>query len=331
MGKCFNQITKEDRIVINHLLKAGINKNKIANQLGFHRSTIYREIERRSNRLGYMPFIMERKLARNRKRGLKLDSNKQLRSYVFKKLQLSWSPEQIAGRLKMENKGKSVICHETIYSYPYSDYGIRNRYYLYLKDKRLFRYPKISRRTRILIPNRVPILERPDEIRHRKSLGHWEGDLMVFGKKAKTNLITLRERQSRYMLAIKNKNRKAASTAKRIIKAFDKLGKHRISSLTLDNGPEFARHEKIAEKLSIKTYFCEPYKSYQKGTIENGNKQLREWFSKNASIDEISPRTVRSKLKLLNQRPMKCLGFNTPNEIFFRRKTLDSKNVSLST
>lgn len=89
MGKCFNQITKEDRIVINHLLKIGISKSKIAKQLSFHRSTIYREIKRRSNRLGYIPFLMERKLAGNRKRGLKLDSNKRLRSYVFKKLQLS--------------------------------------------------------------------------------------------------------------------------------------------------------------------------------------------------------------------------------------------------
>jgi transposase, IS30 family len=225
MGKCFNQITREDRIVINHLLKIGISKAKIAEQLNFHRSTIYREIERHSNRLGYMPFLMKRKLAGNRKRELKLDSNNQLRNYVFKKLKLSWSPEQIAGRLKLENKGKTIICHETIYSYLYSDCGIRNRYYLYLRGKRLFRYPKISRRTRTLIPNRVPILERPEEVKYRNSLGHWEGDLMVFGKQTKTNLITLRERQSRYMLAIKNKNRKSEGTAKKIIEAFNKLGK----------------------------------------------------------------------------------------------------------
>ncbi|MEN9917131.1 MAG: hypothetical protein RLY40_1063 [Pseudomonadota bacterium] len=331
MGKRFNQITKKDRVIINHLLKIGVSKAKIAGQLGFHRSTIYREITRRSNRLGYFPFLHEKKFTEIRKREYKLSKDISLRNYIFDKLQLSWSPEQIAGRLKLENNGRSIICHETIYSYLYSDYGIRNRFYLYLRKKRLFRYPKISRRHRTLIPNRVPIIERPQEVKNRESLGHWEGDLMVFGKQTKTNLITLRERQSRYMLAIKNKNRKSEGTAKKIIEAFNKLGKHRISSLTLDNGPEFARHEKIAEKLSIKTYFCEPYKSYQKGTIENGNKQLREWFSKNAPIDGILPRTVRSKLKLLNQRPMKCLGFNTPNEIFFRRKTLDSKNVSLST
>ncbi len=325
MGKCFNQITREDRIVINHLLKIGVSKPKIAEQLGFHRSTIYREIERRSSRIGYMPFLMERKLAGNRKRGLKLDSNKQLRNYVFKKLQLSWSPEQIAGRLKLENNGKSLICHETIYSYLYSAYGIRNRYYLCLRDKRLFRYPKVSRQTRMKhIPNRISILERPTEIKYRESLGHWEGDLMQFGKKTKTNLITLRERKSRYVLAIKNKNRQADSTAKKIVEAFNRLGKHRITSITFDNGFEFARHEEIAKKLGIKTYFCEPYKSYQKGTIENGNKQLREWLPKNAPIDEISPRTVRSKLKLLNQRPMKCLSYNTPSEIFYRRRTVNN-------
>lgn len=335
MGKCFNQITREDRIVINHLLKIGVSKPKIAEQLNFHRSTIYREIKRRSNRLGYIPFLMERKLAENRKRESKLDSNKQLRNYVLKKLQLSWSPEQIAGRLKLENSGKSVICHETIYAYLYSDYGIRNRYYLYLRNKRQFRYPKVSRQSRTKhIPNRISILERPIEIKYRESLGHWEGDLMQFGKKTKTNLITLRERKSRYMLAIKNKNRQADSTAKKIVKAFNRLGKHRITSVTFDNGFEFARHEEIAKKLGIKTYFCEPYKSYQKGAIENGNKQLREWLPKNAPIDEISPRTIRSKLKLLNQRPMKCLSYNTPSEIFYRRRTvnnlLDSNSNAMS-
>ncbi len=323
MGKCFKQITREDRVVINHLVKIGSSKAEIAKQLGFHRSTIYREITRSSNRLGYFPFLHEKKFTKIRRREYKLSKDIILRSYIFKKLKLSWSPEQIAGRLKLENNGKSVICHETIYSYLYSDYGIRNRFYQYLRKKRQFRYPKISRRHRTLIPNRVPIIERPQEIKFRNSLGHWEGDLMVFGKQTKTNLITLRERQSRYMLAIKNKDRKAVGTAKKIVEAFNELGKHRISSLTLDNGPEFARHEEIAERLAIKTYFCEPYKSYQKGTIENGNKQLREWFTKHAPIDEISMKTVRSKLNLLNQRPMKCLGYNTPSEIFFHRKTLD--------
>lgn len=318
MGKCFKQITREDRVVINHLLKVGASKTKIAEQLGFHRSTIYREISRRSNRLGYFPFLRESKFEGVRKRDYKLTKDKSLRNYIFKKLQLSWSPEQIAGRLRLENHGKTVICHETIYSYLYSEYGIRNRFYRYLRKKRQFRYPKISRRHRTLIPNRVPILERPQEVKARNTLGHWEGDLMVFGKQTKTNLITLRERQSRYMLAIKNKNRKAASTAKKIIDAFKSLGKHRISSLTLDNGLEFAKHEEIAQQLTIQTYFCEPYKSYQKGTIENGNKQLREWFSKHAPIDEISTKTIRSKLNLLNQRPMKCLGYNTPSDILFR-------------
>ncbi len=335
MGKCFKQITREDRVVINHLLKIGISKSKIAEELGFHRSTIYREISRRSNRLGYFPFLGESKFEQGCKREYKLTKDRTLRDYIFEKLQLSWSPEQIAGRLKLENGGKTVICHETIYSYIYSDYGIRNRFYRYLRKKRQFRYPKISRRHRTLIPNRVPILERPQEVRRRNTLGHWEGDLMVFGKQTKTNLITLRERQSRYMLAIKNKNKKSGSTAKKIIKAFNKLGKQRISSLTLDNGLEFARHEEIAEKLALKTYFCEPYKSYQKGTIENGNKQLREWFPRNSAIDDISTKTIRSKLNLLNQRPMKCLGYNTPSEIFFRRKTfsslLDSKRIAMST
>lgn len=319
MGSNFKQIRSEDRIAIVHLLKAGIGKAQIADQLGFHRSTIYREIARNSSRLGYLPLIAERKINERRKRAVKLNQDKELRNYVFDKLQLSWSPEQIAGRLKLENGGESVICHETIYAYLYSDYGIRNKYYHYLRQKRRFRYPKISRKRRSLIQNRVSIKERPAEINARSSIGHWECDLMHFGIKTKTNLITLRERCSRYMLAIKNPNKKPKETAEKIIKKLGVFSDHCVKTITFDNGLEFSHHEKIGSELNSKTYFCEPYKSYQKGTVENGNKQLREWLPKDAIINNISQYEISMRVKLLNSRPMKCLGYLTPKEVFIRK------------
>lgn len=178
MARNFKQITTEDRVAISSLLRAGISKEAIAKQLGFHRSSIYRELARNGTKLGYLPFIAERKVHERRKRYIKLHKNTPLKNYIFDKLKRSWSPEQIAGRLKLENQGKSVICHETIYAYLYSDYGIRNKYYRYLRRKKLLRYPKVSRRSHIKIPNRVSIHERPAEINQRQFLGHWECDLV---------------------------------------------------------------------------------------------------------------------------------------------------------
>lgn len=320
MGKRFRQLTHEDRVAISTLLRAGYNKDSIAKQLGFHRSSIYREVARNSSKLGYIPLTAELKIKARRKRRFKLEEDKVLRNYIFDKLKLSWSPEQITGRLKLENQGKSLICHETIYAYLYSDYGIRNKYYQFLRRKRRFRCPKISRNSRIKIPNRVSIHERSHEANERKIIGHWEGDLMQFGKKTQTNLITLRERRSRYMIAIKNPNRKAEATALRIIVALDNFKGNKVKSLTFDNGFEFAKHEKIAKKLQVNTYFCDPYKSYQKGSIENGNKQLREWLPKDLSIDYVPQSTINSKIKLINQRPMKCLSYFTPSEIFHQQR-----------
>lgn len=319
MGIRFHQLTHDNRVAISTLLKAGHSKDKIAKQLGFHRSTIYRVIARNSSKLGYLPFIAETKVQTRKKRNFKLTKNHELRKYIFDKLSKSWSPEQIAGRLKLENQGKSLICHETIYAYIYSDYGIRNKYYRYLREKRNFRYPKVGRKNRISIPNRVSIHQRSQEANDRIEIGHWEADLMHFNRGTNINFITLRERQSRYMIAIKNKNKKSETTAEKIVNALTKFKGERIKTMTFDNGFEFAKHEKISEKLRINTYFCDPYKSYQKGSIENGNKQLREWFPRDINSSLLIDEMLKNKIKLLNQRPMKCLNFYTPTEKFLNR------------
>lgn len=318
MGRIFKQLHSEDRIAISTLLRAGHNKESIAKQLGFHRATIYREVARnKSVRLGYVPIIAERKSKARCGRPCKLAKDDKLREHVLAKLQQSWSPAQIAGRLKYENQGRSIICHETIYAYLYSDVGIRNQYYQHLRRKRFYRYPKISRQNRIKIPHRVSIHERPEAVDLRQEFGHWEADLMLFSRPTKTYLITLRGRQSRYLIAVKSPSKHATITSENILKAVSTIDKKYIKSLTFDNGHEFAKHEALAKKLQAKTYFCDPYKSYQKGSIENGNKQLREWFARDCYIETISQYHIHYRTQLINQRPMKCLNYLTPAEVFY--------------
>jgi IS30 family transposase len=320
MGKKFTQITPEHRIAISSLLRAGISKDKIAKQLGYHRSTIFREIARNKNKQGYIPFFVELKLAKKRKRSFKLNREIKLKNFIFACMQNGWSPNAISGRLKYETNGSWKISPETIYRYIYSDYGIRNKFYKFLRHQRTWRYPRISRHKRSKIPNRVLITERGFNANKRLEIGHWEGDLMCFKKGIKTNLITIRERVSRYMVAVKNPSKHAGPTAEKIIERLKKMSNRLIKSITFDNGSEFSKHEEIAKQLKAKTYFCEPYKSYQKGSIENGNNELRKWFPRDLDTKFIKSKRIQKYIKCLNNRPMKCLGYKTPVEVLFSRE-----------
>lgn len=157
----------------------------------------------------------------------KMNRNSALKDYVMDQLKLGWSPEQIAGRLRV-NLGKTIICHETIYAYIYSSQGNTKGLYKYLSWCKPKRYPKIYRRTRVLIPNRTYILERPAYINDRSELSHWEADFMLFNKASKTNFLTLRERKTRYLIAIKNTTRSAKTVASTFLNAISNRYKKAI-------------------------------------------------------------------------------------------------------
>jgi transposase, IS30 family len=317
MGKEYHHLTQENRIAISTLLRAGFSVSAISEQLDIHRSTIYREINRNSQkRSGYLPIVAERLVKERKARSFKLNEDSELCHIVKEYLKKGWSPEQIAGHLKQKNKGCSVISHETIYRWIYSDFGKRNRYYCYLRKKRFSRYSRGVRKSRIVIPERVPIAERPIIVNQRQEFGHWEGDLMMFSRGVTSNLITLRERTSRYIVAIINPSRHAEGTARRILQYFSGDKKKSILSLTLDNGSEFYAHLDLVKELGIKTFFCDPYKSWQKGTVENGNGVLRIELPRTTQLNEITQREIDTLVRTINQRPMKCLGYKTPEEVF---------------
>ncbi|CDZ77311.1 Transposase, IS30 family [Legionella massiliensis] len=222
MGKCYKQLTELDRQFISLMLVKGYAKSKMAKLLKVHRSTIYREIKRNrfvslwtDNEPYYLAQTAHKRYLKRRKRQVKLVCNKQLRDYVHDKLSSGWSPWQIEGRLKRENNVGMRISHETIYRYIYSDYAVRNRFYSCLRRKHKLRIKRHLRQSRF--PSELLITNRPPGINERIEFGHWEGDLMMFKRGIKSNLLTLRERKTRYLIAIKNENKTAAATALALI------------------------------------------------------------------------------------------------------------------
>ena len=315
MGNRYNQLKLEDREEIYQLSQQGMNASDIADCIDCHRSTVYRELKRNKTKLGYLPDRAQELSLSRCVKGIKLDRDPELKNYIIEKLHTGWSPEIISGHLKKE-RGITVISHETIYAYIYSKAGCKDELYLTLTKRRKKRKAKSLRKNKSpKIPNRVSIHDRPSNVETKDTCGHWEGDLMLFSN-TKTNLITLRERKSRLFLAIKNPSKHSDVTSKNIINKFKGRKNILIQTLTLDNGGEFSKHEDIAKCLRIDTFFCDPYSSYQKGSVENGNGVLRYNLPRSADIDSLSQKQINNLVDKINNRPMKCLGFKTPSEVF---------------
>ena len=319
MGAVYRHLSKEDRISLSLMLEKKYSKSKIARLLNVHRSTIYREIKRNritnwaSGNIYYAPTPAQNRYEKRRIRGLKLERNEVLRSYVHDKSSRGWSPWQIEGRLKVENEGKCLISHETIYHYIYSRYNIRNRFYKCLRRKHFVRTKRHARKPRI--PKELLINNRPQYINTREDFGHWECDLMIFKQGIKSNLITLRERQSRYLIVIKNANKTARGTALAIIASLKTL-KHEIKSITFDQGGEFLKFPWIRDCLETKIYFCHPASPQEKGSIENGNGLIRVELPRSHNIDLLHQENILSISDEINNRPLKCLNYKTPQEAF---------------
>jgi IS30 family transposase len=316
--KLYKHFKPEDRLKLYSLLLEGLAIQEIADALGYHKASVYRELSRNSSKLGYRPDIAcQQYMARRRYNAGKIEKQSELHIHIIGKLKEGWSPQQIAGRLKMEH-GYTIVSHEAIYQYIYSPAQKHLKLHQYLRKKRNYRYPRAKRRRQKPHNDKISIHERDDRINTRSQFGHWEGDLVLF-RKTKTNLFTLRERKTRFLVAIKNANRQARSTSKSLISYMqDKVGISAVSTLTLDNDTAFREYKEIGEKLDAKVYFCDPYKSWQKGSIENGNGLMRETFTRDFSISQIDQNAVDEAISRFNNRPMRVLNFMTPAECFLQ-------------
>lgn len=328
MDKKYHHLTDQDRIFLRIMLEKRYSKNKIANTLNVDRSTIYREIQRNSckpfpkGKKFYWSNTAQQKYLERRKRKTKIEKDKNLKEYVHSKLKTGWSPGQIEGRLKAENNGACIISHETIYRYIYSDYGIRNCFYEKLRRKHFFRKKRNSRNPRV--PKEMLINNRPDVINNREQFGHWEGDLMMFKQGIKSNLITLRERKTRFIIAIKNLNKTASGTALTLISTVKNI-KMYIKSITFDQGSEFNKYQWIKDCIDADIYFCKPASPYQKGAVENGNGVIRAELPREYDISKLKQKHIAELIREINNRPLKCLDYKTPQEMFVLHA--DNKNI----
>lgn len=314
------QFTLNERIQLEALLNACLLRKEIARELGRHPASISREINNNSRPDGkYFAHYAHRKA-----KGKRLSANQCHRKiikgtwiefYIIEKLQLYWSPEQIAGRLKVENNNEQVIHHETIYQWIYN---IRPEMRVFLrcrKGKYRRRYGSKIKEKQREEAKKKRIDTRPEIINERGRIGDWEGDTIV-GKEKTKRILTFVDRKSGYLLADKLESATAEHVRNISLKNFRALPKYKRSSITFDNGSEFADYETIEARIGIDIYFAYPYHSWERGTNENTNGLLRQFFPKQSLFANITTRQIKKATRLINERPRKRLGYLMPTELF---------------
>ncbi len=323
-----NHITKDERVRISALKNAGQTNSEIARQLGRDRSTIGRELRKNATEIApavfvYRPGAAHRRTKNRRTvinaRRRKIIPGADLADLIEEKLRQYWSPEQIVGRLRREHHGRSIICHETIYQYVY-----RERRdlipFLRLSRKRRFRrrHGTRKREHRREEAKKRWIEERPKVVAARRRLGDWEGDT-VLGAEKHVRLLTHTERKSGYLLARKLHTSTAEETSRMIRQLFQTLPKRKRHTVTYDNGHECADHETIERDSSVTISFARPYHSWERGTNENTNGLLCQFFPKQSPFADITAHRLGRVVRLLNTRPRKRLRYQTPDERFMNR------------
>lgn len=315
MGAKYDQLDLDERIEMSRLYEAGHSGREIGRMMRRSASTISRELRRNAlPKGGYKPGSADRIALSRRRRLSRLECLSPLRSDVCDRLAMGWSPEQIAGRLKLEGS-EHAISHESIYRFIYRPRLRREKLHRFLPRAKATRGRRYFKRRRDPIPGRRSIHERPQAIADREQFGHWEGDLMQF-RTQRGNLLTLCERKTRFSLTAPLPSKKAETTDQALQDTLGPLPQSARRSITFDNGGEFALHRNLKTQLAMQTYFCDPHSPWQRGTIENTNGLFRRDMPRKTNLRDYSPRDIDELTWALNSTPRKCLGFKTPAEAF---------------
>lgn len=309
----YRQLTSEQRYQIGICLDMGMKKNEIAREIEVHRSTITRELRR--NESGRWKYNWSRAAAMARERHKKKKKKRideATWARVGKLLELKWSPEQISKRLEVE--GLPGVSHETIYRHIYQDKREGGKMYIHLRQQHTYRKRTHKYCSRKGWNTRRPIGERPSIVDERIRLGDWEADTII-GRAHKGGILSLVERLSRYCLLQKVPTKSPATVAEAICEKLLPF-KDKVLTITSDNGIEFMQHQTIANVLDADFFFADPYSSWQRGTNENTNGLVRQYFPKKSSFVSVSDSDIHFVTDCLNNRPRKVLGFRTPYEVF---------------
>ena len=315
----YTHLTAIERGQIQAFLKEGKSVTAIGKALNRHPSSISREIRRNGAKGSYVAERAEQRYRERRREcrpARKLDY-RPLWDYVHRRLPLYWSPETVSGRLRMDyaDQPKMHISHEALYQALYRDERL-SPLVVYLRQARPKRRKRGQGKTsRLGIPNRVSITERPAQVENRARFGDWEGDL-VLGKNQQGAIVSLTGRKSRMLLARKVQTKQSEEVIAAAIAALEDLPVSWARTITFDNGTEFYHHERITQELGMAVYFADPYAAYQRGTNENTNGLLRQYLPKSTSFENLTQHQLDSIVDELNNRPRKILGYRTPYEVF---------------
>jgi len=327
MKQSYSHLSLEERERVAVMLSQGLSLRTMGTLLGRTHHTISREL-RRNKRAGteYIPCKAhikagQREVAQRRKAPLK---NHEIYLYVRKKLRDEyWAPETIAGRISLDLPHQS-ICHETIYQYIYGK-GKRHHLSRFLTRSHKRRRVKTGRAVRShavnRIPGAIPIDKRSKRAQNRRQVGHIEGDLMEGTRSTKTSLSVEVDRKLRYTKITKVKNKtggekqKVLQSVTNTLQSLQKSNKPVVRSFTLDGGPENTSHLEVTKETGVPVYFCHPYHSWEKGTVENTIGRIRLFFPKGISLHTVSDATIQWVENKMNNTPRKCLGWATPNEM----------------
>jgi IS30 family transposase len=314
--KGYHRVTRDQRSQIQVLKSSGLSQRKIAKKVGISQSAVSREIARNSNGCEYSVELADKKAIERRSLAVKvpkkLKSNLELK--VRECIEKDWSPEQISGRLKLE-QGKACISHETIYRYIRADRVNGGLLYQHLRHGGKKRRKCSSKQAGAkLIPNRVDISKRPEIVNKKSRIGDWEGDTVI-SHGSRAALLTVVERKST-LLKMKKIGRKTKENVNAGLEEKLKPIKKLVLTMTFDNGGEFAGYGVIAKKLKAKVYFATPYHSWERGLNEHTNGLIRQYLPKNFDFKDVSDEKIQEIEDKINNRPRKVLNFKTPLEVF---------------
>ncbi len=325
--RAYTRLSLSDRIEIEKLLSQNLSDSKIAVALGRNRSSVKREIDPwRKN--GYRAEKAQHYAAKastlRKRRKTKLSIDKRLCAYVESKLRLDWSPQEISNRLAMDYADDLTmrVSHESIYGYVYvhAKGELKKELIAHLRQSKGKRGRKRSQGEgsgdgRGKIPHAVSIEQRPLEVESRELSGNWEGGL-IKGKDNKTAIGTLTERKTRTTIIVKLDAFNAETVRLAFEKEFKTLPEQMRRTLTYDNGKEMSSHVKFTQTMNMAVYFCHPHSPWERGTNENTNGLIRQYFPKGTDFSLVSEEEIKSAQDRLNNRPRKVLNWHTPKEVF---------------
>ena len=308
----YTQLTQEQRYQIYALLKTEHSQTKIATVIGVNKSTVNRELRRNRGQRGYRPKQAHRLAQQRRRKAITRRISSETWAQIDEKIRQDWSPEQISGWLKKNTD--TAVSHEWIYQHIYLDKrnGGDLHKHLRCQKKRRKRAGNYDRRGKI--PDQVSIDERPEIVEKRERLGDWEADTII-GAGKQGAIVTLVDRKSRLTL-LKQVSRRTAAAVEQAILELLRPFQESTHTITCDNGKEFAAHLRIAQKLQASIFFAHPYSSWERGTNENTNGLIRQYFPKGSDFSAITDDQISFVKERLNDRPRKCLDFQAPAMVF---------------